>query len=112
VDDNAASSASSAPSTESSDGESGESSSSASGSQSSSPSVDRIYELRGGRVAVRFEDGAAHLLWATPNADDGYTIDQAEENGGTVDVRFRSDDQESRLRAYWDNGPRDEIEED
>jgi len=112
VDGDAASSAASAESTASSDGGSDDSSSGASSSQSSAPSVDRIYELQGGRVAVRFQDGAAHLLWATPNADEGFTIDQAEENGGTVDVRFRNDDHESRLRAYWDNGPRDEIEEE
>jgi len=87
------------------------SSSSESSSESSAPFVDRIYQLEGGSVAVRFQDNAAHLLWATPNRDEGFTVDQAEENGGTVDVRFRNDDHESRLRAYWDDGPRDEIEE-
>src|SRR3954452_13077461 len=107
----AASSAASA-STASSDNGSDDSSSSASSSQSAAPTVDKIYELNGGSVAVHFEGGAAHLNWAKPNED--YTIDQAQENDGTVDVRFRNRDtgSESRLRAYWDAGPRDEIEED
>ena len=70
-----------------------------------------MYQLEGGSVAVRFQDGAAHLLWATPNRDEGYTTDQAQENGGTVDVRFRNGQHESRLRAYWDGGPQQEIEE-
>jgi hypothetical protein len=68
-----------------------------------------VYELDGGSVAVRFQDAAAHLLWATPNK--GYSTEQAQENGGEVDVRFRNDQHESRLRAYWDNGPQQEIEE-
>jgi hypothetical protein len=28
-----------------------------------------------------------------------------------VHVRFHSDDHESRLNAFWDNGPRSEVEE-
>jgi hypothetical protein len=112
VDGIAASTASGDSSTASADSESGDSSSSASSSPAPAPFVDRIYELQGGRVAVRFQDAAAHLLWATPNADEGFTIDQAQDDGGTVDVRFRNDEHESRLRAYWDNGPREEIEEE
>ena len=63
-------------------------------------------------MAVHYEDGAAHLVWARPNP--GYSTDQAQENGGEVDVRFRNrtTDAESRLRAYWDGGPQYEIEED
>ena len=92
--------------------ESSSSSESESSSESSAPSSDRIYELNGGSVAVHYEDGAAHLVWARPNA--GYSTEQAEESDGTVDVRFRNRDtgRESRLRAYWDNGPQYDIEED
>ena len=75
------------------------------------PFEDRVYQLEGGSVAIRFQDGAAHLLWATPNRDEDYRTDQVEENGGTVDVRFRNEQHESRLRAYWDDGPHADIEE-
>ena len=69
---------------------------------------DRTYQLVGGTVGVRFENGTARLLWATPKP--GFRV----ESGGSsdrVDVRFRSDDHESRLRAFWDNGPQTEVEE-
>ena len=71
---------------------------------------DRTYQLGGGSVGVRFENEAAHLLWAQPNA--GYTIDSGGSSSG-VDVRFRQidGDRESRLKAYWDNGPQSEVEE-
>jgi hypothetical protein len=69
---------------------------------------DRTYDLIGGSVGVRFENGTARLLWATPAA--GF---RAERHGGSdeVDVRFRSETHESRLRVFWDNGPRAEVEE-
>jgi hypothetical protein len=69
---------------------------------------DRTYDLTGGSVGVRFENGTARLLWATPAA--GF---RAESHGGgdQVDIRFRSDTHESRLRAFWDNGPQAEVEE-
>jgi hypothetical protein len=75
---------------------------------STSAAEDRTYDLVGGSVGVRFENGTARLLWATPTA--GF---RAERHGGgdEVDIRFRSDTHESRLRAYWDNGPRAEVEE-
>ena len=69
---------------------------------------DRTYQLVGGSVGVRFENGEAHLLWAAPNP--GY---RSESHGGSssVDMRFESDGHESRLKAFWDNGPQQEIEE-
>ena len=62
----------------------------------------------GGTVGVRFENGTARLLWATPKP--GFEVDSS---GSTdqVDVRFRSDSHESRLRAFWENGPQAEVEE-
>jgi hypothetical protein len=70
-----------------------------------------VYQLVGGSVAVRFENGGATLLWAQANSDDGFHTDRAEESDGTVDVRFESPTHESRLRAFWNNGPQQEIEE-
>ena len=92
-------------SSSSQDNEGGSSSSS---SDPSSAPQDKTYQLVGGSVGIRFENGAARLLWATPNS--GFSVETSND-GGTVDVRFRSDDHESRLRAYWDNGPQQEIEE-
>ena len=91
----------------------GSSSSDGTGSASSSSAPptaaqDVTYQLVGGSVGIRFENGAAHLLWATPNT--GFNVETSSDDG-TVDVRFRSEDHESRLRAYWDNGPQREIEE-
>jgi len=57
---------------------------------------------------VRFEHGSAHLLWATPNS--GFSVENSND-GGTVVVRFRSDDHESRLREYWSAAPQQQIEE-
>lgn len=83
-------------------------SSSGSSSTSSIDGQERTYQLVGGTVTIRFEDGAAHLVVATANS--GFSV-QHSEDGGTVDVRFESSEHESRLRAYWDNGPQQEIEE-
>ncbi|MEY2453234.1 MAG: hypothetical protein QOD92_2808 [Acidimicrobiaceae bacterium] len=72
------------------------------------PPEDRTYQLIGGTVGVRFENGEAHLLWATQNA--GYSVESSG-SSSNVDVRFESDSHESRLKAYWDNGPQAETEE-
>ena len=89
------------------------SSSSAEASESSNSSsiaapVDRTYQLVGGSVGVRFENGEAHLLWATPNS--GFSVDSSGDSS-SVDVRFESDSHESRLKAFWSGGPQQEIEE-
>jgi hypothetical protein len=88
----------------------GDAGSTASVEPASAP-IDRTYQLIGGSVGVRFEDSAAHLLWAQPNA--GYSVEIGSGDDSTVDVRFReiNGDHESRLKAYWNNGPQQEIEE-
>jgi hypothetical protein len=91
----------------SSEGSSQEHNSSSSSPPASSPE-DRTYQLVGGSVGVRFENGAAHLLWATPKT--GFSVESSGP-GSQVDVRFRSDSHQSRLRAFWENGPQQEIEE-
>jgi len=77
--------------------------------QTSIPSGERSYEMVGGTVRVRFADGRAELLSATPNA--GFRVSRNSGDSGDVRVTFRSDDHESRFRAWWENGPREEIEE-
>ena len=71
--------------------------------------AERTYEMVGGTVRVRFADGRAELLSATPRA--GFRVSRNSGDPGDVRVNFRSDDHESRLRAWWENGPREEIEE-
>ena len=73
------------------------------------PPEERTYEMVGGTVRVRFADGRAELLSATPRA--GFRVSRNSGDPGDVRVTFRSDDHESRFRAWWENGPRDEIEE-
>jgi hypothetical protein len=75
----------------------------------SAPPEERTYEMVGGSVRVRFADGRAELLSATPNA--GFRVSRNSGDPGDVRVNFRSGDHESRFRAWWDNGPREEIEE-
>jgi hypothetical protein len=69
---------------------------------------DRTYQLVGGTVGVRFENAGARLLWATPKP--GFRVESSG-SSDNVDVRFRRDDHESRLKAFWDNGPQSEVEE-
>lgn len=70
---------------------------------------ERTYEMVGGTVRVRFADGRAELLSATPNA--GFRVARNSGDPAEVRVNFRSDGHESRFRAWWENGPREEIEE-
>ncbi len=112
-DSESSSSASSAfpPSSSSSEG-SGDGDGDGGGGGGGAPATteDRTYDLIGGSVGVRFENGQAHLLWATPKP--GYTTESSG-SSSNVDVRFEQVDgsHESRLRAYWNNGPQQEIEE-
>ena len=69
---------------------------------------DRTYQLVGGSVGVRFANGKATLLWATPTS--GFSV-ESEGDSSSVDVRFSTDSHESRLKAFWHEGPQAEIEE-
>lgn len=62
----------------------------------------------GGSTAISFDNGAAEVLWATPKP--GFDVDVGS-GGPGVRVEFESDDQESRIDAWWDSGPRHEIRE-
>ena len=70
---------------------------------------ERTYEQVGGTVRVRFTEGQAELLAATPNA--GFRVERTSGNPAEVRVTFRGEDHESRFRAWWDDGPREQIEE-
>ena len=68
------------------------------------------YRLTGGTVTVRYRNGDAELVQASPSS--GFVMEINDPGPGKVDVRFRSEDHESRLVAQWRNGgPRPEREE-
>jgi hypothetical protein len=69
----------------------------------------RNYSLVGGTVTVRFSPTAVTVISAVPR--NGYSVELEQEGPTQVSVRFESDDHESRLDAYWSDGPRDEVEE-
>ena len=50
------------------------------------------------------------MVVATPAA--GFTVDIGESHDGGARVEFESDDHRSRLDAWWDGGPQDEVRED
>ena len=76
----------------------------------SAAAVTRSYNLIGGSAAVRFENGTVRLLWATPN--DGFEVEvRDEDTTDEVEVEFTSEDHTSKLRAWWDDGPEDRVEE-
>ena len=64
----------------------------------------------GGTVTVRFEDGQAHVRLITTHS--GFSCED-DSSSSSVDVRCHSisDNHESRIRAFWDNGPQHSIEE-
>jgi hypothetical protein len=68
----------------------------------------KTYDLTGGSVSVRFSPSGVTLLWAWPH--DGFEVDTDADD--RVRVEFESDTHESRLEAWWQGGPRQEVEED
>jgi hypothetical protein len=53
-------------------------------------------------VTVDIENGVLSLVSATPNA--GFTIDKSEARSDRVEVEFRNNDTESRVRVRIDGG--------
>lgn len=106
-DDGSSSSASASDGQPSSDGDGDNGSSS---SQAFPPSQDQSIESQGGTVTVRFENGEAHLLFMA--AATGFSCED-NSNSSTVDVRCKSitGSHESRITAFWDNGPQHTVEE-
>lgn len=65
----------------------------------------------GGQVAVRYDAGRVELVWARPKA--GFEAEVHDAGPDSVEVRFRSDDHESRIRAFFSGGvPDREVRED
>ena len=68
------------------------------------------YELVGGTVTVTYRNGATNLVQATPNS--GFVVELNDSGPDKVDVRFRSDNHESRLVTRWDDGAPDPDKEE
>ena len=72
--------------------------------------VTRSYDLVGGSATVRFSPSGVTVVVATPAP--GFTVDVESAHDGGVRVEFEGEDHESRLDAWWDGGPQDEVSED
>jgi hypothetical protein len=69
------------------------------------------YELIGGWVKIRY--GAGEVWFVDGGAASGFSVEVEETGPDEVEVRFRSDDHESKFKAEYDHGELDvEIEEE
>jgi hypothetical protein len=71
--------------------------------------IEQAFDLVGGRVAISFSPSEVAVVWATPAP--GYTVDSHPEDGG-VEVEFDNGEHESKIEAWWADGPRFETRED
>jgi hypothetical protein len=69
----------------------------------------RNYNLVGGTATIRFTPTSVTVVLTRPR--DGFSVRVEQQSPTSVEVRFESDDHESRLEAFWSGGPRDDIEE-
>jgi len=70
----------------------------------------RTYPLVGGTATLRFSADAVEVVVATPNA--GFAVEISETHDNGVRVEFESDGHRSRVDAWWDGGPQDEVREE
>lgn len=76
----------------------------------STASVTRAYELVGGTVTLRFTSAKVTVLAATPKPGFSVELNEAHDNGARIE--FESGDHRSRVDAWWDGGPQDEVREE
>jgi hypothetical protein len=72
--------------------------------------VVRSYDLVGGSATLQFSSSGVTVVVASPKA--GFTVDIGSSHDGGKRVEFESTDHLSRLDAWWDGGPQDEVRED
>lgn len=71
----------------------------------------RSYRLVGGTVTISFSASRVEVVVpATPAEGFGVSIER--ESATDLRIEFSSDDHESRLDVWWDDGPRDETREE
>jgi hypothetical protein len=79
-------------------------------SDASTPtSRTQTFETTGGTATVRFSPGGVEVLGAVPAA--GFAADVEAEDDGSTRVDFESDHHRSRLKVWWQDEPRHEVEE-
>ena len=66
------------------------------------PNGVQTFSVAGGTVTVDIENGVLSLVNATPNP--GFAIDKSEVRSDRVEVEFRGNDTESRVRLRNDGG--------
>lgn len=71
---------------------------------------NKTYDLVGGTVTLRFSAAGVTVLAATPKPGFSVEVSSAHDNGKRVE--FENDDHRSRVDAWWDGGPRDEVREE
>lgn len=69
----------------------------------------RTYQVVGGTASLRFEPGGVTVVFANPAQ--GFDVEVEPAHGGGVRVEFESETHRSRIDAWWDGGPRDEVQE-
>jgi hypothetical protein len=72
--------------------------------------VTKSYDLEGGTATLRFTPTGVTVVVATPAP--GFTVKISDSHSNGKRVEFESDDHRSRLDAWWDGGPQDEVRED
>lgn len=78
--------------------------------KSAPQTATEAYDLIGGIVTVRYSGTSTDLVQASPES--GFVAEVNDQGPGKVDVRFRSDDHESRLVTRLRNGaPDPDVEE-
>lgn len=72
--------------------------------------VTRSYDLEGGTTTLQLTPTGVTVVVATPAP--GFTVEISDSHSGGKRVEFESDDHRSRVDAWWDGGPQDEVRED
>ena len=79
-------------------------------SDASTPTTrTQTFETTGGTATVRFSPGGVEVLGAVPAA--GFAADVEADDDGSARVDFESEHHRSRLKVWWRDGPRHEVEE-
>lgn len=69
----------------------------------------RSYQVVGGSVTLRFSPAKVEVVSVSPNP--GFRV-EIEDEGYELRVDFESETHRSRVKGWWENGPRDEVKEE
>jgi hypothetical protein len=74
------------------------------------PTETRTYPLTGGTATLRFSPSGVTVVVANPNP--GYSVEVEPSHGNGVEVSFHGDGHRSKVEAWWDGGPREQVDEE